>query len=331
MMASPYAAALRPSPIARSLAVVPRSLANEGCSDTSSWSDTLPPAPQSSKRLSSYLTAQVGDKLDGRFLLRRLASSGGMGDVFESVDVASGEKVAVKIMSEARASDPVRFEREAGILASLDHPGIVKYVSFGVTCTSSYLAMEWLEGEDLSACLARRRLTVFETLKLGAGVGDALGALHARGIVHRDIKPGNIFLVGKDVRRPKVLDLGLARISGVVPLTKAGTLLGTLGYVAPEQAQCERQLDARADVFSLGCVLFKCLTGTCAFAGDNLLALVQQILHAPAPALRDRCPAAPAGLGALVARMLAKNPDERPRDGAEVAAALRALLAAPPA
>jgi eukaryotic-like serine/threonine-protein kinase len=324
MMTSQYAATVRRSPVASPLAVAPRSPGSEGVSETSSWSEAVVSGSRSAP-LRSFLPAQVGDVLDGRFLLKRLAGSGGMGDIFESVDASTGARVAVKLMSEARTPDPVRFEREARVLASFRHPGIVGYVSFGVTSTSAYLAMEWLDGEDLAGRLARGPLTVAETLALGVGVGDALGAIHARGVVHRDIKPGNIFLVDGDVRRAKVLDLGLAQVEDQGPLTKAGTLLGTLGYVAPEQAQCERRIDARADVFSLGCVLFKCLTGTCAFAADNVIALVRLILHADAPALRDRCPAAPAGLDALLARMLAKSPDERPRDGAEVAAALREL------
>jgi eukaryotic-like serine/threonine-protein kinase len=321
-MISQYAATVRARPVRPF--PVPCDRSSGSISVTGSWND-VPSAPHSATRLRSFLTPEPGDVLDGRFLLKRLAGSGGMADIFESIDVLTGARVAVKIMSEARTADPTRFEREARILASLRHPGIVRYVDFGVTPTSSYLAMEWLDGEDLAARISRGRLTVAEALALGARIGDVLGVIHAQGIVHRDVKPGNIFLVDGDVRQAKVLDLGLARAADLDALTKAGTVLGTLGYVAPEQAQCDQGIDARADVFSLGCVLFKCLTGTCVFAADSVLALVRQILHAPAPALRDRCPDAPAELEALVARMLAKAPDERPRDGAEVAAALRGI------
>src|ERR1700733_9322959 len=197
MMISQYAATIRSAP-SRPFAVH-RTVDSESVSVTGSWSDAVP-APQSTMRLRTFLPAQVGDVLDGRFLLKRLAGSGGMADIFESIDLSTGTRVALKIMSEACSADSARFERHARILASLRHPGVVRYLSFGVTSSSSYLAMEWLEGEDLAGRLSRGRLAVADVLALGARVGDVLGAMHAQGIVHRDIKPGNIFLVDRDVR-----------------------------------------------------------------------------------------------------------------------------------
>ncbi len=184
-----------------------------------------------------------------------------------------------------RPTSAARFEREATVLSSVGHPAIVGYVAHGAMPTGErYLVMEWLEGEDLAACLTHRRLTLAETLVLGARIGEALGALHALGIVHRDVKPGNIFLVGGDVAQVKLLDLGLARSGEMTNLTPgAGGLVGTLGYLAPEQARSEPSIDGRADVFSLGCVLFKCLTGTPAFAGEGMMALLANILFQEAP------------------------------------------------
>lgn len=278
----------------------------------------------------SYLEpVRAGEVLGGRYELSRLAGSGGMADVFESIDRSTGGRVAVKVMSELRPTAAARFEREARLLASFRHADIVSHVAHGTMPTGQrYLVMEWLEGEDLAHLVARRRLTVTETLVMGARLGRALGVMHARGVVHRDVKPGNVFLVDGRVENPKVLDLGLARIgeaTDLTQLTQAGTLVGTLGYIAPEQAQSESAVDARADVFSLGCVLFKCLTGSSPFAAERLLELLAKLLHGEAPRLRDRCPEAPAALEALIARMLAKNPDDRPRDGREVAEALEAL------
>jgi len=212
-------------------------------------------------------------------------------------------------------------------MAAFRHFGIVRHVAHGAIPTGEpYLVMEWLEGEDLAARLARRRLTLAETLTFGARIGEALGAMHARGFVHRDVKPANMFLVGGDVAEVKVIDLGLAWSGEMTRLTDSGGLVGTLSYIAPEQARGD-PFDARADVFSLGCVLSECLTGAIVFADEGMMALLTKILHKEAPRLRDRCPEAPPALDALVARMLAKDPDQRPRNGLEVAAALAAISA----
>jgi tetratricopeptide (TPR) repeat protein len=156
-------------------------------------------------------------------------------------------------------------------------------------------------------------------------VAEALSAAHAQDIVHRDLKPSNIFLVDKRIDRVKVLDFGIARLESATRVTLAGTIIGTLGYMAPEQAGSERAVDARADVFSLGCVLFECLTGAPAFAADHPMALLTKLVFAEPLRLSDVLPTAPATLDALLWRMLAKNPAERPQTSAALAEALITL------
>ncbi|WP_437318403.1 serine/threonine-protein kinase [Sorangium sp. So ce385] len=275
---------------------------------------------------------QRGDVLGGRFEIVSRAGAGGMGAVFRAVDRRSGDAVAVKVLLDERgAGDDLRFSRESSVLADLSHPGIVRHVAHGLDASGApWLAMEWLEGEDLEQRLRRHALPVDEAITLAARVAAALAAVHARGVVHRDLKPGNLFLVDRDVARVKLLDFGIAGLDTATRLTRSGVLLGTPAYMAPEQARSGRDIDARADVFALGCVLFECLTGQPAFSGASLMAVLAKILFEEVPRSSTLRPDIPPALDALCARMLAKSPDHRPRDGAEVVAALAALGASPP-
>ncbi|APR80966.1 Adenylate cyclase [Minicystis rosea] len=265
--------------------------------------------------------------IGNRFILDREAGSGGMGTVYCAFDRVTGDPVAIKILRGRDAVDIERFAREAAILAELDHPAIVRYVGHGTADSGEHwLALEWLDGEDLAHRLVRGRLSLSETLVLARRVADALGAAHARGMVHRDLKPSNLLLPRGDVAEVKVVDFGIARVAGDPQrLTCTGVLLGTLGYVAPEQIQGTGEADARADVFALGCVLFECLTGQPAFAGAHPMAVLAKILLEGSPLLCGIRPEVPEALDDLVQRMLAKRPSERPRDAAEVAAELAAL------
>ena len=267
-----------------------------------------------------------GDLLGGRFELEELAASGGMGEVFRARDRLSGAIVAVKMLLAGRGPETARFEREAKVLADLSHPGIVRYVAHGVTPKGEpYLAMEWLEGEDLFTRLGRRSLTIDESVAIAMGVAEALGAAHARGVVHRDLKPTNLFLVSGDPARVKLLDFGIAQLGGGTRVTQAGALIGTPGYMAPEQVRGEGPADARADVFSLGCVLFECIAGKPAFSGDHLMAVLAKVLLEDPPLLHAARPEVSAGLSGLVARMLAKSPSDRPANGDAVKRALGAI------
>jgi serine/threonine protein kinase len=267
-----------------------------------------------------------GDVVNGRFEIERLAGSGGMGAVYRALDRSTGEPVAVKVLLEGRTSGESRFEREAQLLSEMRHPGLARYVAHGAMESGErYLVMEWLEGEDLSRRLQRSRLTIEESLLLTSRVAEALEAVHAHGVIHRDLKPSNLFLVDRRVSEVKILDFGVARFGGVTGSTQPGTMLGTLGYMAPEQARSGQALDSRTDVFALGCVLFECLAGVPAFAGAHLMALLAKILFEEAPRVSDLRPEVSDKVDALVARMLAKDPEDRPRDGAAVAAAIAAL------
>ncbi|HZF52634.1 MAG TPA: protein kinase [Polyangiaceae bacterium] len=289
-----------------------------------------------------------GDVLAGRFVVERQAGAGAMGVVYKAVDRLTGEAVALKL-TRAGASygvgsshgalstgpdtlpwasqDAERFLREAQVLAELHHPGIVRYIAHGVAPFGApFIAMEWLEGQSLADRLARDGLTVAESVLAVRRAAEALRAAHDRGIVHRDLKPSNLFLVNRSLDRLKVIDFGIARLASArEELTGTGVMIGTPGYMAPEQARGERAIDARADVFSLGCVLFKCLTGQAPFQGDDVVAVLVRVALDEAPSVASVRPDIPPELDAIVARMLKKPREERPRHAGEVADELAAL------
>jgi tetratricopeptide (TPR) repeat protein len=270
---------------------------------------------------------EPGRRVGARFSIERLAGVGGMGSVYRALDLLSGEPVALKILTKVSDDELLRFSREARVLADIDHPAVVRYVASGSTEEGQpYLAMEWVEGEDLAVRLARAGMTITESMALAERLAGALSAVHSRGVVHRDIKPQNLLLEDGDPARVKLLDFGIAHLGGAThPATRTGVGLGTPGYMAPEQARGARDVDERADVFSLGCVLFECLTGRPAFKGEHVMAVLAKVLFDEAPRLRELRPGAPAPLEALVDRMLQKEPGERPRSAAEVAETLEAL------
>jgi tetratricopeptide (TPR) repeat protein len=271
---------------------------------------------------------RAGDVVGGRFEIERLAGLGGMGKVWRCVDRHTGQVCALKTLE--GASDGLRaerFAREALILADLRHPSVVRYLASGETEDGvPYLAMEWLDGEDLRARLAESRLSIADAVALGVLVAEALGAAHQRGVVHRDVKPSNIHLIPGQGFRVKLLDFGIARRQhSATDVTKTGARVGTPRYMSPEQVRGARDVGPRADVFALGCVLYECLTGRPAFGGNDEMAVLAKILLDEPVRVGELRFAVPAALDALIARMLAKDPSERPPDGAAVAAELAAL------
>ncbi len=291
---------------------------------------------------------EPGARVADRFVLSNLLTVGGMATLYGALDERDGSNVVLKVLSNPSAEDALRFSQEADVLAALRHPDIVRYVAHGpLEPRGMYIAMEWVQGEDLSKRLRRGRFSTDEAISLVERVAETLAVAHEAGIVHRDVKPSNVLLSGGSLERPKLCDFGVARVAGssLAPashrstgsaraaasrvqredITRHDSLLGTLGYMAPEQARCERDVGARADVFSLGCVLYACLTGRPPFAGRDLVALLAQIALDDAPRLRDLLPDAPPPLDALVAEMLSNDPGGRPRDAGAVAARLRLL------
>jgi hypothetical protein len=269
---------------------------------------------------------QPGTVFADRFVVEALAGEGGMGRVYRAFDRERGERVALKLLAEEAPEHAARFAQEARILAGLAHPGVVRSIAHGeAEGGQRWLALEWLEGEDLGKRLARGVLTVEETLAIGLAASEALAAAHARGVIHRDIKPSNLFLVGGDPRKLKLLDFGIARRSSVTrAITRSGIVMGTPGYVAPEQVHGD-PADARADVFGLGAVLFECLAGRPAFAGGSVMAVLTRILVFHPPPLRRLRGDVPPELDALIAVLLAKDRGARPADGGAAAEALRGL------
>ncbi|HVK67007.1 MAG TPA: protein kinase [Polyangium sp.] len=262
----------------------------------------------------------------GRYLLERRAGAGGMGEVWKALDQETGAAVAVKLLPSHDPEDAARFTREARILAGLSHPLVVRHVAHGASAEGTpYLVMEWLDGEDLAARLSRGPLAVDESVALALQVADVLAFAHAQGVIHRDLKPGNVFLPEGRLSPVKVLDFGIAHASHATRMTRTGMLIGTPGYMAPEQARGEASIDARADVFSLGCVLFECLTGEPAFGGQHVAAILTKVLFEETPSVRRARPEVPEALDALLRRMLAKQREERPFDGQTAATELRAL------
>lgn len=261
---------------------------------------------------------EVGELVADRFEVEAEAGAGGLGIVYRCRDRASGKDVALKVLDKSMARYRDRFIREAELLETLQHPSIVRHVAHGVLPSGSpYLVMQWIEGEDLMHRLARAPLTLAESLAVARRLASALSVAHENGIVHRDVKPANILLPQGDPTKAVLIDFGIAR-AGAAPLkmTLPGGILGTPGYMAPEQARADADVDARADVFSVGSVLFECLAGRAAFEGETTMAILAKVLLDQPPSLRSIRPDVPEALSDLVVRMLAKERGDRPANGA---------------
>jgi urea transport system substrate-binding protein len=275
----------------------------------------------------------------GAYRIVKMLGSGGMGLVLQAEDVHLQRFVALKVLRPQLAKEAAarqRFLREARAAAALKHDNIVTIYQVGEENGIPYLAMEFLEGETLETRLEREgRLRLVEVLRIGREIASGLAAAHERNLIHRDIKPPNIWLEGPPVAprpgerrvggRVKILDFGLARpAGGDVRLTAAGLVLGTPQYMAPEQARNE-PLDPRCDLFSLGAVLYRTCTGQEAFVGDSTMALLTALAVQEPKPLTDLDPDLPPGLVDLVKALLAKKRDDRPPSARAVVEAIRAL------
>ncbi|MEZ4226359.1 MAG: protein kinase [Polyangiaceae bacterium] len=265
--------------------------------------------------------------LDGRFRLLEEVARGGMGRVLRAEDSSTGDSVAIKLMTTTRPEAAERFQREAELLASLEHPAIVGYVAHGETSTGQlWLAMQWLRGSPLSERLRESALSLEDCVALLTRVASALAAAHAAGVVHRDIKPSNLMLVDGRPDSVVVLDFGIARLeSGVDEVTATGEVVGSWAYMSPEQAMAQATLDARSDLFSLGCVAFECLSGRKAFNARQQTGILAKILLEDPPPPSTLNAAIPAALDDLTLRLLSKSPGSRPQSAAQVLNELQGL------
>jgi serine/threonine protein kinase len=265
----------------------------------------------------------------GRFKLVALVARGGMGSIYRATDSLTGETLALKLLHTETPDALQRFSREAHVLASLRHPGIVSYIAHGSTPDGRpFLGMEWLEGEDLARRLARQHLSLEESLALLRNAAQALAVAHQHGVIHRDLKPSNLFLRGGRVEDVVLLDFGLARHQErSLALTGSQMVLGTPGYMAPEQVSAQSELTPSADLFSLGCVLYECLTGRAPFSAPHFVAALAKILFTEPAPLRSLRPELPVALEELLQRMLAKAPERRFPDASSLLAALAPLQA----
>jgi len=266
----------------------------------------------------------VGAVLGDTYRIQALIGRGGMGAVWAAEHLRlPGKHVAVKVLLDAAAGGEEmlqRFRREAEIASRLGHPNIVEVLDFNTLPTGQpYIVLEYLQGETLAARLASGRLQLDEALAITRQIGSALQAAHRAGVVHRDLKPDNVFLCAPEEDMPtrvKVLDFGISKIRGSQSLrTQDAILMGTPQYMSPEQATGKNTaVDARTDVFALGAIVYEMLGGQPAFAGGSLAEVVYRVVHGQPTALRDLAPALPENVLDAVDRALQKDPDVRPQD-----------------
>src|SRR5690348_12258271 len=276
------------------------------------------------------LDVRTGTVLAG-FRVESLLGEGAMGRVYLAEETATGRRVALKVLAAELARDERfrrRFLRETELAARLDHPHVVATLGSGAEDATLYLAMEYVDGSDLRKLLRQEApLEPERALELVEQVASALDAAHAAGLVHRDVKPGNILVaMTPDGEQAYVCDFGLARhVSSASSLTMDRGFVGTIDYVSPEQIETG-EVDSRADVYSLGCLLYECLAGVAPFERESELSVLFAHLNDPPPRLTDARPDLPDEFDAMFATALAKSPDERYQTCAELVRAARAAL-----
>ncbi len=266
-------------------------------------------------------------KLSARYRLEERIGTGGMSTVYRAVDETLQRSVAVKVMNRevAEHSDQLeRFRREARAVAQLSHPNVVGVIDAGDDAGHPYIVFEFVEGETLKQRIQRRGpLPVSEALSYAIEVTRALGAAHARQIVHRDVKPQNVLIDAEG--KARVTDFGIARSLEEQGLTDDGRVVGTTDYVSPEQA-LGRPVTGQSDLYSLGIVLYEMLTGELPFSGETQIAVAMKHVREPLPDVRARRPEIPVALAAVVARATAKPLEERYPDEATLIADLERML-----
>ncbi|WP_297824366.1 serine/threonine-protein kinase [Mycobacterium sp.] len=276
------------------------------------------------------MSPRVGVTLSGRYRLQRLIATGGMGQVWEAVDSRLGRRVAVKVLKQEFSQDPEfieRFRAEARTTAMLNHPGIAAVHDYGESQLdgegrTAYLVMELVNGEPLNSVLKRTgRLSLRHALDMLEQTGRALQVAHAAGLVHRDVKPGNILIT--PTGQVKITDFGIAKAVDAAPVTQTGMVMGTAQYIAPEQA-LGHDATPSSDVYSLGVVGYEVVSGKRPFTGDGALTVAMKHIKEPPPPLPAELPP---NVRELIEITLVKNPAMRYRSGGPFADAVSAVRA----
>lgn len=294
----------------------------------------------------------VGQRI-GKYKVLREIGRGGMGAVYEAVHESIGQRIAIKTLNEELSSDArhtARFFDEARAVNIVQHPGLVRVFDHGVMENgTAYISMEFLQGESLQERISRQRksnerMPLHEALRISRQIGSALEAVHEKSIAHRDLKPGNLYLVPDQEapggERVKVLDFGIAKFFGSPDLqnaqgdverhlTTVGKLLGTPVYMSPEQCSGAEQIDDRIDVYALGVIMYQLVAGRLPFEAPAACVIMTKHIMEPPPPLREVVPSLPEDVCSLVHEMLAKTPTERP-SMAQVVIRLEQILALDP-
>src|SRR5258706_1246632 len=278
------------------------------------------------------------------YLIMSKIGAGGMGEVYLAQDTKLDRKVALKILPADLAANQDRMRRfvqEAKAAAALNHPNIATIHEIGESEGVNFIAMEFIDGATLREKIHREQTDLRKLLRYLQHVAEGLAKAHAAGIVHRDLKPDNVMITRDG--HAKILDFGLAKLIEQQPMTGGdssevatavmspqhstpGAIMGTVGYMSPEQAQGKtKEIDQRSDIFSFGCILFEAATGKKPFEGESVIKSLHMVVYEPAPFIADFNPSAPSELQRIVRRSLAKDPDERYQSIKEVAIELKEL------
>jgi tRNA A-37 threonylcarbamoyl transferase component Bud32 len=268
------------------------------------------------------MSLKIGDRIDGKYEIKRLLGEGGMGAVYEGENTLIHRRVAIKVLHSGVAAleEAVkRFENEAQAAGRIGSDHIVEVLDLGrLESGDRYMVMEFLKGESLSARIAARgRLSPSEICHVGLQLLEGLSAAHEAGIIHRDLKPDNIFLVAQAKGRSdfvKILDFGISKFNALgkdFSMTRTGSVMGTPYYMAPEQARGAKNLDARLDVYAAGVILYEAATGRVPFDGDTFNELLIKIVTEDSPPVRSVVPDLDPGLAEIIDRARQKNPDQR--------------------
>ncbi|CDM66974.1 serine/threonine-protein kinase [Pyrinomonas methylaliphatogenes] len=293
------------------------------------YDDSVSLCPQDGEILEKDGDELIGRVLGGKYRIEERIGEGGMGKIYRATHVLMDKTVAVKVLSPQLAADRnvvARFTREARIASRISHPHAIAVTDFGEDAGRVFLAMEYLPGRTLKELIEEEGpLPIDRVVEIARQIASALDAAHAQGVIHRDLKSANVMLTEVEGKEDwvKVLDFGIAKITEAMDpdLTAPHLVVGTPHYMSPEQC-AHASVDARSDVYSLGVIIYEMLTGHVPFMADSAAEVLHKQMHEPPPSVREERPALPLAIDRVVARALAKRPEERFQSAGELAEAL---------